>query len=175
MDPFAAALDVGSVSRFAIVDPAGFRAFTVNAPGLNVGDPQLFLFDSSGLGVYMNDDDESGLNGSQSELPMGHRSDPSWRGIYYLGIGWWDNEPFSASGLIFSTVNSLGTNGPDGGAGGGDPLIGWDDNVLQRPDLETAYEIRLEGAGFAVPEPGSFLTVLLGGIARDHGARRRRQ
>jgi hypothetical protein len=161
-DPFESALDV-DLYLIRITNPLNFSASTVNSPGLYVSDPQLFLFDSAGLGVYMNDDDEGGLNGSQSRLPDGHPSGPVSAGLYYLGIGWWNNEPLSAAGQIFSSVSVFGTNGPDFGAGGGDPLSGWDDNVLLRPDLETAYEIELVGAELAgVPEPGTTLTTLGG-------------
>jgi hypothetical protein len=74
----------------------------------------------------------------------------------------------SAGGEIFSSVNGLGTNGPDLGAGGADPLAGWDNNVLQRADLETAYEITLTGSLVAVPEPGTaglLVTVFAGLLA----------
>jgi hypothetical protein len=166
-DPFDSALDVDLYAIY-IANPATFSATTVNAPGFYVSDPQLFLFDVNGLGVYMNDDDESGLNGSQSRLPAGHPFGPVSAGFYYLGIGWWDNEPLSAGGEIFSSVNGLGTNGPDLGAGGADPLAGWDNNVLQRADLETAYEITLTGSLVAVPEPGTaglLVTVFAGLLA----------
>jgi hypothetical protein len=151
-DPFESAFDV-DLYRIYIANPISFSAATVNAPGFYVADPQLFLFDANGFGVYMNDDDESGLNGSQSRLPAGHPFGPVSAGYYYLGIGWWNNEPLSAGGEIFSSINGLGTNGP--GAGGANPLAGWDDNVLQRVDLETAYEITLTGSLVAIPEPGT--------------------
>ncbi|MFN0170450.1 MAG: DVUA0089 family protein [Bryobacteraceae bacterium] len=141
-----------------IFDTLGFSAATVDSPGLYVTDPQLFLFDSVGVGVYMNDDDESGTNASQSLLPAGHLLGPLSPGFYYLGIGWFDNEPFSTGGRIFASSNPTGTNGPDLGAGGADPLIDWDENVTQRVDVETLYEIRLTGASF-VPEPGTALLV----------------
>jgi hypothetical protein len=153
-DPFDSALDV-DLYRIYIVDPLNFSAQTVSAPGLNVSDPQLFLFNDVGNGVYMNDDDESGLNGSQSLLPAGHPFGPITAGYYYLGIGWWNNEPWSAAGRIFAETIPFGTNGPDLGAGGVDPLAGWSDDVLQRIDLETAYQIDLTGTVSAVPEPAT--------------------
>jgi hypothetical protein len=55
------------------------------------------------------------------------------------------------------SVNVSGTNGLDRGAGGANQLMGWNDNVLARLDLETAYEIALTGATFAIPEPTAFL------------------
>ena len=157
-DPAQSLFDV-DLYLIRIFDPLNFFARTVNAPGLYVSDPQLFLFNSSGLGIYMNDDDESGLNASQSRLPGGHPFGPLVAGLYLLGTGWWNNEPLSITGQIFSDANDPGTNGP--GAGGSDPLMGWDDNVLARIDLETDYEINLTGAEFAViiPEPNFFPAV----------------
>jgi hypothetical protein len=157
-DPAFSAVDV-DLYLIRIVDPLNFSAGTVDAPGFYVSDPQLFLFDEMGFGIYMNDDDESGLSGSQSLLPAGHPSGPTVPGLYFLGIGWWNNEPLSAGGQIFSTASASGTNGPDLGAGGGDPLTGWSDDVLARLDIETAYEISLTGAVFAIPEPAVFLLV----------------
>jgi hypothetical protein len=150
--------------RIHISDPINFSAATVNSPGIFVPDPQLFLFDAAGLGVYMNDDNESGLNGSQSGLPAGHPFGPAAAGFYYLAIGWWDNEPLSVSGQIFSSTSMFGTNGPDLAAGGADPVIGWNDDVLQRIDVETAYQIVLTGAdsGDGIPLPGPSTLALLG-------------
>jgi hypothetical protein len=164
-DPFGSAFDI-DLYRFYLSDPASFGASTVNSPGFYVSDPQLFLFDASGHGVYMNDDDESGLNGSQSALPSGHPFGPVSIGLYYLAIGWWDNEPLDALGsLIFDNASLFGTNGPALGSG---KLAFWDQNVLLRPDLETAYEIRMTGVTTPIPEPGTFVLVAVGllGVAR---------
>ena len=161
LDPSDSAFDV-DLYRIFIADPASFSASTVNSPGLNVSDPQLFLFDSNGMGVYMNDDDESGLNGSQSNLPAGHAFGPASAGSYYLAIGWWNNEPMDALlNPIFEDVNGFGVNGPAAGSGA---LAAWDNNVLQRLDLETAYEIRLTGVGSeaTVPEPGTLVLIATG-------------
>jgi len=160
-DPFDSAFDVDLYQIF-IADPASFSVSTVNSPGLNVSDPQLFLFDSVGQGIYMNDDDESGLNGSQSNLPAGHAFGPASAGTYYLAIGWWNNEPLDALlNPIFEDVNGFGVNGPAAGSGA---LAAWDNNVLQRLDLETAYEIRLTGVGSeaTVPEPGTLVLIATG-------------
>jgi len=153
-------LDVDLFQIF-IFDPLAFSAWTIGLPGVTVDDPQLFLFDSSGLAVYMNDDDESGTSGSQSLLPSGSLFGPASVGLYYLAIGWFDNEPSSLTGLMFEQQGT-GTNGPDLGAGGSDPLAGWNGNVTGRADLPTAYEIRLAGTRAAVPEPGTMALVALG-------------
>jgi hypothetical protein len=145
--------------RIYISDPASFSAMTVDT-GFSVGDPQLFLFNAAGFGVYSNDD--GSINAPQSFLEPGLPG-PQLPGTYFLAIGWWDNEPFSASGPVF--VNTSGTNGPDLIGGGGlNPVTGWDNNVSGRPDLPTEYFIELTGVT-ATPEPatyslvGIFLTV----------------
>jgi hypothetical protein len=151
-DPFDALLDV-DMFRIYISDPGAFSASTVNSPGLLVDDPQLFLFNSAGIGVFMNDDDPSGLNGAQSALgplPLGFL-----QGVYVLAIGWWDNEPVSAiDDLIFDPV--LGVS-PD-------PVAGWNNDVLQRVDSPTGYQIDLTGAlpATAVPEPATITMTALG-------------
>lgn len=144
-----------------ITDPAAFSAGTIDFPGFFVPDPQLFLFDHFGRAVYMNDDDESGLNGSQSLLPAGHLFGPATRGVHYLAIGWFDNEPFSSLGMMFAGSGSA-TAGP--GIGGAAPLLGWDDNVSGRIDRETNYQIVVTGAAL-IPEPGTYMLTAAGLIA----------
>ena len=132
-----------------ITDPVAFSASTVGSPGLNVDDPQLFLFTSAGLGVFMNDDDPSSQNGSQSALgplPVGFGA-----GMYFLAIGWFDNEPLSAFGaLIFDAITSP------------DPVASWNNDVLQRIDSPTAYQINLTGTVAPVPEPSTVTLTALG-------------
>jgi hypothetical protein len=153
--------------KILILDPAGFSASTI---GSAVNDPQLFLFDAAGLGVFMNDDDPTGFNGSQSALGIlpdgstGGLPGGFGPGIYFLAIGWFDNEPVDAlSALLFSGEV------PDPIAG---PLAGWDNNVTQRVDLPTAYEITLTGTAPAIPEPAT-MTLLGTGLAAAMLRRRR--
>jgi len=135
-----------------------FSATTQAGPNF-VDDPQLFLFNAAGLAVYMNDDGP-GLGG-QSALPTGSPFGPSSNGLYYIAIGWFDNEASSALGRMFT--DGVATNGP--GVGGLSPITGWNNDVTGRPDLPTGYRINLTGAGFAAtPEP-STLILLASGLA----------
>lgn len=152
--------------QIMISDFASFSAMTEDCI-FCVDDPQLFLFDSAGRAVYMNDD---GPSGSQSELPAGSPYGPTADGLYYLAIGWFDNEPFSALGRMF--VDSIDTSGPD--VGGSSPITFWNNDAIGRDDLPTAYNIHLAGASFAVPEPGT-LVLLATGLAGLAGLRSRRQ
>ena len=167
-DPFDAVMDVDMFGIY-ISDPTAFTASTVGAPGFYVDDPQLFLFTSAGIGVFMNDDDPSGLNGSQSALgalPFGFLA-----GLYFLAIGWWDNEPVSGIfDLIFDAATSLAVS-PD-------PVASWNSNVLLRIDVPTSYEISLTGAlpSTAIPEPATITLALLGAaalVARQRARRRK--
>ncbi|HYR84221.1 MAG TPA: DVUA0089 family protein [Terriglobia bacterium] len=150
-------LDVTEVDMFQITI-TDFLNFSATAlAGLDmVDDPQLFLFDSAGLAVYMNDDGP-GL-GSQSELPSGSAFGPTSAGLYYLAIGWFDNEPFSATGRMFD--DGTGTNGP--GIGGLSTILSWNNDAIGRDDLPTGYSIQLTGASYAVPEPATLLLLTTG-------------
>jgi hypothetical protein len=165
------AIDV-DLFRIFVADAAAFSASTREIPGITVSDPQLFLFDSAGLGVYMNDDDDSGLNGSQSRLPAGHMLGPVAPGFYFLAIGWFNNEPFSADGQIYS--DAVGTHGSDG-PGGLAALSSWNDDVLAGVDPPTDYEIVLTGAMnatnlAAVPEASMIVTGAIIALCAEVGA-----
>ncbi|MFE1745995.1 DVUA0089 family protein [Coleofasciculus sp. H7-2] len=85
----------------------------LGAPTELLEDPQLFLFDASGKGIYGNDD-IPGLN-SQSVLSSGGFS-PAQSGIYYLAIASSGYDPVSAVGKIFS-AGADGVLEPTGSGG----------------------------------------------------------
>jgi hypothetical protein len=125
----------------------GGKTFSATTEGSQLTDPQLFLFDAAGRGVYGNDDFSSDFEGLQSTLPAGHPLTPSAGGIYYLGISSFANVPVSQGGQIF-------TYGPTSfpilepiGPGGGSPVTGWSDNGL----FPGAYRIALTGARPCLP------------------------
>ncbi|MBD2096012.1 filamentous hemagglutinin N-terminal domain-containing protein [Trichocoleus sp. FACHB-591] len=92
-----------------------FTASTVAATNINT---QLFLFDSSGLGVAANNDSV----GFQSTVPLYQSFIPPRSGIYYLGISSYSNNPLSSQGYIFDAVEN------PSGSGAGLPLNRWDEN-----------------------------------------------
>jgi hypothetical protein len=124
-------------------------------------DTQLFLFDASGFGVLGNDDGSPGLQARVASAALA-------AGTYYLAVSGYNFDPISAGGLIFPSSPFGPIYGPTG-PGGGSPLSGWNGAGF----AGGAYTINLEGAGSAVPEPGTLL--LLGGGISALVVRRRRR
>lgn len=148
-----------------IADFTTFSATTVD-PLTSLGlDTRLFLFDSTGKGIALNDDES--LIELRSTLLGG---DPLYSsltaGDYYLGVTTFDVRPQSAGGDMWDpapldTTITVGPNGP-GGAG---TLTGWDTSGAG--SYEPNYRIQLTGATLSVdpvPEPGAVATgVVFGG------------
>ncbi len=137
-----------------------FSATTATNPG-TLTDPELFLFDSSGKGVYA--DDDASPDTKQAALPVGNS--PTQSGTYYLAISGFDYHPVSARGNIFPDypdVPFAGVRGPTG-SGGGSSLSGFDGPRLNGG----SYNITLTGvqtSAQAVPEPSSVLGILAFGF-----------
>ncbi|MEO0986125.1 MAG: hypothetical protein AAFY20_11315 [Cyanobacteria bacterium J06639_14] len=128
---------------------------TIGSPNDLLGDPQLFLFDAAGNGIYANDDSSFS---AQATLPSFSFS-PVESGLYFLGISSFDLDPVSAGGEIFPDEPADGVVGPTG-PGGGAPLIGFAGSSSSMGN----YTITLTGAQTiaapaAVPEPTSILGV----------------
>lgn len=92
-------------------------------------DTQLWLFDSAGLGLLGNDDNDEPGMAPLSKLE--HESDDGTAvmlvaaGTYYIAIsGGPSRDPISASGAIFDQASLTEISGPDG-VGGADPIIDW--------------------------------------------------
>jgi Bacterial Ig domain len=131
------------------VDGGGtFSASSVHA-GTSV-DTQLFLFDSSGRGVYANDDVSDTV--VQSLLPAGHALTPQARGEYYLAVGAYNLDPQGADESIFGP--GTGVVGPTG-LGGSEPVSGWGG----RPGGPGPYTLTLTGALCAPPPDTTAPTV----------------
>jgi hypothetical protein len=145
-----------------------FFATTVGTAGTLV-DTQLFLFNSSGIGVVMNDDADNTT--FRSTIPDTSLSS----GLYYLAISGWDIDPQSIGGDIFfedtdpNETHDPGVYGPTG-PGGAFPVSGWPGE----PDFEgSTYTIALRGAS-AVPEPTSMALLATGALPFLRRLRRRR-
>src|SRR5262249_47492303 len=92
-------LEPGGADLFKIYLTGGqtFSATTTQSFLLNAFDSQLFLFDSTGKGVYANDDDPN--SPPQSTLPSGIIYTPNASGLYYLAISGSGYLPVSATGF----------------------------------------------------------------------------
>lgn len=116
-----------------------------------IADPQLFLFDSAGRGVYANDDSFGSLQSTLSSLDFS----PTEAGIYYLAISSSGYEPVSNDTRIFPNAVSA-------------EVISSNSDIILTNFVGTSvsngrYDIALSGAK-AVPEPASMLGVLSLGI-----------
>src|ERR1700685_2354412 len=60
--------------KIDILNPLNFSAFTVSVGAFGVPDPELFLFDANGLGIYENDD--ASASDTQSCLPSAASTNP---------------------------------------------------------------------------------------------------
>lgn len=142
-DPF----DLVDLFRITIGKPANFMASTGDGsdPFL-IADPVLYLFDSAGMAVAMNDD----ADGSQSiitGLPAGFGP-----GVYFLGIAFAGVEPTDGIDPLFDVFGS-------GAVLSANALGGWQgDPLTPNFDIPGLYAIDLVG----VPEPGSLMLLALG-------------
>jgi PEP-CTERM motif len=130
----------------------------LGAPNDFIPDPQLFLFDEFGKGIYANDDS---FGSPQATLPSGSFS-PTKSGFYFLAISSSGYNPVSMGGNIFPTQPSTDIFGATGN-GGGFPLTGFEGNSATRG----RYAIALTGVQTtpqAIPEPSSILGILTLGI-----------
>ena len=135
--------------RIFITGGGTFSATTVGTAG-SIDDTQLFLFTSSGLGVYANDDANS--VDIRSLLPAGNALTPLMAGLYYLAISAFDKDPVSAGGLIFPSIPFNALFGPTE-VGGGSGIIGYAPSFTDTG----SYTIKLTGAlvSASVPEPSA--------------------
>jgi len=140
-----------------------FSAATVTVTGGHFGfgipDTELFLFDSSGNGVYANDDVSASNTLSFLPNPSGGLG-PALNGIYYLGISFSADMPIDAvANELFSPSSSTDVVAANLGVGS---IAGWDHNVFASPDTDLIYYQIDVTTG--VPEP-STLVLLLPGLA----------
>jgi hypothetical protein len=148
--------------RIRITDASSFSAATT-AGDSNVSDPVLWLFDAAGHGIYMNDDISTSPANTQSNLPPTHPLGPVTPGYYLLGVSWTFYDAISDPSNPFSSIfpaylNTGDTSGIYGPGNATDVLAGWTPDS-PRQDLPAQYDIRLTGATFAIPEPGTLTLI----------------
>ena len=136
LDGINGTIGSGDIDLYQIfISGPSFSASTVG--GGNTLNTVLYLFNSSGLGVYASDDDFPDF---QSTISVGSLA----AGTYYLGISISGYEPQSAGGAIFDFAAAdpaTSANGP----GGGSPLNSWSSGF---PEIGS-YSIGVSGAQFA--------------------------
>lgn len=150
-----------------IMQAFDFSAITVDAGPYGIPDTVLSLFDSNGVGVYLNDDITpsntlSCLPSSDAENPCPTSAmglGPVGPGIYYLAISRGANYPVdSMSNEIFSPVDSTDVVGNSNS----NPVAGWDGGAYTSPNFDLVnYDILLTGT---LPEPGTFLLTFAAGL-----------
>lgn len=161
--------DGGDIDMYAInIDnPSGFVA-GVSAAG-DGGDTQLFLFDSTGLGVTFDDDAQvlSRRLGLRS-LILGRNGAVPVAGLYYLAICSYDFDPVDALGQELWVDSPFNVQRAPDGPGALNPLADWVPGA-SNSNL-TNYTIELRGASAAggvprpVPEPSTLIAAALGGL-----------
>jgi len=157
-----------SMFEIRILNYLDFSAVTVPVGAYAVPDTELFLFNSSGYGVYGNDDISGG--NTLSCLPSATGSNPcsygrngvgpTSNGLYYLAITRSANGPLSGTNQIFPGLVTGGAAGPDPTAG---PVDGYDNGVFTQTDFDNVrYAINLTGT---VPEPATWALMSAAGLA----------
>jgi hypothetical protein len=144
--------------KIRVSDPLAFSAKT-----LDTGfDTALYLFDETGLGVYMNDDDPGSTSGLTSLLS----GDTDGDGIFYLAIAFGGYAALDMAGASIFDALGLGVGGP---------LAAWEPGYPAFEETPWSYSIALTGATNAeLPEPGTVGLVLAAGLGLWASRRRHR-
>lgn len=149
--------DAVDMFKIEIRQPLSFSAITFSG-AFFVPDPELFLFDAGGAGVYMNDDTTG--SDTQSCLPSGDAANPCpsdrsgvgpiAAGIYYLAITRSTNTPLDSMGNpLFFPLLTTDVAGPLVTT----PIAGWDGSGIPSTDTDLVrFDIVLTGT---VPEPAT--------------------
>lgn len=153
------------IYQIRIIDVGSFSARSVSG---NPDDTALFLFDSAGLGVYMNDDTTTDL---LAFLPSGDPAGPASNGLYYIAVALGGTEAFDASAI--SSFLAGGFTDIRGGNVLAGALDSWSPTFQSGNELLT-YSIEFTGAAvaFPVPEPSTLALLLFGLVAVTLSRRR---
>ncbi len=150
------------------IDPTlGF--FSARTVSSTPDDTSLFLFDSMGLGVYMNDDNGVDLLSALPDRDL-------LAGVYYIAVALGGTEAYSdligvVSSFIGGAFDAVREGDPTAG-----PLQSWGTQFAAGTEPDFGYSIELTGARVAVPEPATLALVLfmaIGLVAKRHAAARR--
>lgn len=151
---------------------SNFSTFSARSVSSNPDDTALFLFNSVGLGVYMNDDSSIGL---LALLAAGNPSGPASNGSYYLAIALGGTEAFDASfvaNFLAGGFTDIRSGNPAAST------VGSWTPAFQSGNELLDYSILLTGAVVAgIPEPATLALTLfaLAGVAASrrgsHAAR----
>ena len=146
-----------------------FSTFSARSVSSNPDDTSLFLFNSVGLGVYMNDDTSIDF---LAFLAAGDPSGPTSNGIYYLAVALGGTEAFDdsfvANFLAGGFTDIRGGNAASGAVGSWTPMFQSGNELLD-------YSILLTGAVVAgIPEPATIALALfaLAGVAASRRSAR---
>ncbi len=166
--------NVVNLFRLVLTGSQTFSATTLNAktllelpidqqlgiPTALLPDPQLFLFDAAGRGVYGNDD---GSTNAQASLPSGGFS-PTAPGTYFLAIASSGYNPTSIDGSIFGEADANGIFAPTG-TGAASPLTGFTGEGTATAGGD--YQITFTGvtaSAEGVPEPSQTVGLIAAGV-----------
>jgi hypothetical protein len=142
------------VYKICLTSGPDFSASTVGNAGF---DTELFLLDSGGKAVYMNDDlGAPGDPPKVSRLPAGSTLGPMTPGVYYLAISSFNVDPNGDAGALFGS-GSVGVVGP-ARVGGNRPITGW---FGAASSAGGPYRIDLTGAESCIPPDLTAPTVAL--------------
>ncbi len=154
--------------QITLASVASFTASTTAfVAGANDFDSQLFLFNSSGVGIAANDDAASG--GDQSSLTV---SGPL-NGTYYLLIDGSGHYPVDSTGKLIFPNFTDGKTDPSATVAAQStlPITGYTGNSNEGGK----YSIALSVIPAAVPEPGTWAFVAAGVAALSVGGKFRRR
>ncbi len=118
---------------------------TTNTTPTGTQDTQLFMFDTNGAGVVMNDDQVGGAAGLRSTIDS-TVAVPD--GTYYLAVTRYDRDPLNAGGFpIWEDQPFQSVRAPDGLTNGGDiTLASWTGTFTA---TNIGYELAMSGVCFA--------------------------
>jgi hypothetical protein len=126
--------------KIEICDPANFSASLVNST-TGTQDTQLFLFDSTGAGVQMNDDSAGLVSAFGNQFV-------TTAGTYYIAVTRYNRDPQNSSAnFIWENTPFTGVRAPDGLNNGGDIVVtGWSGAFTS---ASQAYRLDMTGTCFA--------------------------